>query len=734
MNPGYPDQDARPSPKSNGGRWAEHAREWHSRLAIAVAGLLGFLTLSGLSIWLLPFSVANQVTVFAHTLLGLAFLVPAAWYLVRHWRRYWRDPLSHLQLLGYIGAAVLLLCLVSGGVLTYEAAVHTRIRYGWDTLHIVTTLAILAFVLPHILLVVLRDRRGSAASDNVVVTRAAGRYGQGALVLAIVCVALVAVAWFAYNTPRLRNRFPSDYSYKYGKDRPFAPSLARTSTGGAMDDRLLSGSASCGTSGCHQQIVEEWQSSAHRYSAMDAGFQKVQMNMAQQNGPESTRYCGGCHDPISLFSGTKNLFVATEKLTSLHGYQEGISCLACHSIRKVDLKGNANYVVVQPTRYMFELDYDQNPRPATRFLRDFIIRAYPRQHVKDLSKTLFKTPEYCAACHKQFIDQEINNVGWVQLQNQYDNWRQSRWNHPGDPRKTIECRECHMPLVASTDPAAGDASDYNRTPNDGKHRSHRFVAANQFMPAVLKLPGWQKQLELTDRWLTGQYDIPEIADKWAHGPAVGMELVTPDEVRPGEKVDVKLVLTSNKVGHDFPTGPLDIIQAWVELIVTDDHGNVVMQTGTVNAKGFIQPGTFMFKAEPVDQNGNLIDRHNLWEMVGVRYRRSLFPGFSDTADFSFWCPQLAPVRTKKFPQQLSYDIKVPGKSAGQLHVTARLCYRKIDQFLLNFLFGEKAGLTSPVTAMTSQSRDIKVVGGEAPAPERTRAQRPETAPVRTRTP
>ena len=43
----------------------------------------------------------------------------------------------------------------------------------------------------------------------------------------------------------------------------------------------------------------------------------------------------------------------------------------------------------------------------------------------------------------------------------------------------------------------------------------------------------------------------------------------------------------------------------------------------------------MFKAEPVDQYGNLIDRHNLWEMVGVRYRRSLFPGFSDTAEYSF---------------------------------------------------------------------------------------------------
>jgi len=102
-----------------------------------------------------------------------------------------------------------------------------------------------------------------------------------------------------------------------------------------------------------------------------------------------------------------------------------------------------------------------------KFLSDFLIRAYPRHHVQSLQHKLFKSPEFCAACHKQFIDEEINQVGWVQLQNQYDNWRKSRWNEPGDPQKTIECRECHMPLEDSRDAASGDALDYNRTPGDG---------------------------------------------------------------------------------------------------------------------------------------------------------------------------------------------------------------------------------------------------------------------------
>jgi hypothetical protein len=381
-----------------------------------------------------------------------------------------------------------------------------------------------------------------------------------------------------------------------------------------------------------------------------------------------------------------------------------VSCLACHSIRKTDVEGNANYFIAQPRRYLFEL----KPGSAARHTRDFLIRAYPRAHQADLSKRVFKTPEYCAACHKQFIDQEVNNVGWVQLQNQYDNWRKSHWNHPGDPRKTIECRECHMPLVDSNDPASGDGLDYNRSVADGKVRSHRFLAANQFMPALLKLPGADEQIALTNRWLRGELEIPEIAHKWTKGPAVGLELQLPETARAGEPVSIRAVITSNKVGHDFPTGPLDIIQSWVEIQVTDPGGKVVFSTGGLDEKHFIQPGSFMFKAEPVDQYGNLIDRHNLWEMVGVRYRRSLFPGFSDTAEFSFRCPGGASSLSEPISDQRDFSFVLPKEGSESLQVSARLLYRKLDQYLLNFLFTEKAGLTTPVTEMARAHAEIRL--------------------------
>ena len=137
----------------------------------------------------------------------------------------------------------------------------------------------------------------------------------------------------------------------------------------------------------------------------------------------------------------------------------------------------------------------------------------------------------------------------------------------------------------------------------------------------------------------------------------------------------------------------------------------------------IAPGSFMFKAEPVDQYGNLIDRHNLWEMVGVRYRRALYPGSSDQEQFTFACPgTLVPGSTAAMKRgsrdsasvlDRADTLRAPsgGGRVTELHVTARLMYRKIDQFLLNFLFGKESGLTAPVTVMSEERKTIRVSEG-----------------------
>ncbi len=688
------------APRMNGQRRIHTG--WSTLLSKLTGIALVFLAITGLAVTFGSFRPLIQWGLLAHTAIGIACVAPLAWYTLSHWRDYAAYQFSAIVLLGYLAGIGLIVCVISGIVVTAEGLFAAQMSWGWRETHLVSTYITLGAALPHVIWLLTRVFRMLPESR---------RYVWQTSVAGLLLVVAVAPLPFLYSGPKYVNRFPDDYSYGFGKERPFAPSLAKTSTNGAFDARVLAGSNTCGTARCHVEIVKEWTPSAHRYSAMDPLFQLIQTTMAKQNGAESTRYCGGCHDPISLFSGTKNIFV--KDLTGHEGYQEGVSCLTCHSIKETDIKGNAAYTMSQPTEYLWQWQ----STGAARAARDFLIRTYPDEHNK-LSKRLFKAPQYCAACHKQFIDQEVNRVGWVQLQNQYDNWANSHWNKKGDPRKTVECRECHMPLVDSHDPAAGDTADYNRTANDGKHRSHRFVAANSLVPAMLKLDGWEKHVKLTEEWLHGGKRVPEIEDKWGKGAIVGVALAVGTQKDAGT-IPVRVVLTSNKVGHDYPTGPLDIIQSWLEIHVVDDQGREVFTSGTRDSRNFIEPGSFLFKAEPVDQHGNLIDRHNLWEMVGVRFRRALFPGYSDTVEYEVDCAGVAgPGAPGSAPGDRTRQIDIPKPvRAGKYTVTAMLEYRKVDQFLINFLLGEKSGITAPVIEIGRASAVFDV----APGTDQTRA-------------
>jgi len=228
------------------------------------------------------------------------------------------------------------------------------------------------------------------------------------------------------------------------------------------------------------------------------------------------------------------------------------------------------------------------------------------------------------------------------------------------------------------------------------------------MPLAMDLQGAQEHVDLTEKWLRGDIEITEIEDKWVKGPAVPIEIIAPEKVLPGEEVKITTVLTNNKPGHDFPTGPIDIIQAWVEIIITDQNGNEVYASGRVDENHFIEPGSFVFKVEPVDQYGNLIDKHNLWEMVGVRFNRSMFPGFSDQANFSFSCPSEVSAKKMEPVEERAFKFEAPKNQITQLNITAKLKYRKIDQYLINFLFGDNSGITTPITVISEDSKSIVV--------------------------
>ncbi|MEW6233801.1 MAG: DUF4405 domain-containing protein [Candidatus Omnitrophota bacterium] len=751
------------------------AQEWASSLTCAAAAILMYESITGLTILLLPFSLFNQFAVLLHTAIGLVSLAPITTYSCRHWQIRRHGSFNHYQLLGYGSILFFAVCALSGIVLTVQALIGIRIDALWDWIHLASGLAFLILLAIHIGILALRGGSESISTRDLQLAKLRfyrrTALGCGAL---FVMTVLPAVRYPSGESAR---PFSPDYHWRFGDDRPFAPSLARLDCQngedrvvqavlkelepsqhkpfleafhinekdrqgfrkriadsladinaleavepsiqsaldeftyqiqqrGAVSPDLLAGSESCGTAGCHKQIYQEWLPSAHRYSSLDHLFQRTQEFMAEETSPEQTRYCAGCHDPISLFAGAKNQSNIT---LSAKGADEGGSCIVCHSIVQTDTQGNADYTLRPPTPYFFE----KESHPAARWLSHFLIRAYPRHHVESYSRPLYKSPEYCGACHKQYIDKEVNtDIGRVQGQNQYDSWRKSRWFDEANPRQSLTCRECHMPLQDSQDPSSGDPSDFNRSRSDRKHRSHRFLASNQYIPLYHDLPNAELHTKLTEQWLRGEYDIPEIADRWTNGPAVQIEIAAPSSVKAGAMVPIQVILVNNKAGHDFPTGPLDMIESWLEVKVTSSTGEIAYHAGALDAGNDVLESPVIFKSIGFDRKGDLIDRHNLWDLVGAKYKRSMFPGFTDTVNLEVFCPSIAkkhaaqsPVRSAAFEMILADTVQ-----PGYMTIEAILWYRKANAVFLRRIYGVDTPIRAPITDISRAVSELTIEG------------------------
>lgn len=676
------------------------ARGWTSKLAIAVSALLAILGATGLWIWLAPFSVAAELQVLAHTALGLALLLPYGIFQVRHLRQWSGQKLTAVMALGYALMALVIVCSASGIVLTFQAAAGPRRDEVWSLLHLASGAGTCALLPLHLALAWWRRR--AALRQSAELARALPQFAQGAGAW-LGCAALaLGTATLLWPEPRVHRDLPADYSlpvyaqqFEEYQGSPFAPAYARTASGMLVEPHVLADSASCGTSGCHEEILAEWQPSAHRFSAMNPPFQAVQRLFADDRGAAETRYCAGCHDPISLFAGDKDIH---QKDLSAAGMQEGVSCVVCHSIETVDQRGNADYVLRPPSKYLWE-----GESGLRKWLSNFLIRSYPRQHLADYDRNVLRTPEFCGACHKQFIPEALNRFGASPGQNQYDEWRQSQW-HSDDPHTDLSCRDCHMRLVSdSRDPGRGEAGDQRRSAGDGKHRHHGTIATNFLMPMVLKLPHWERQVELTEEWIRGETVVPEIEHVWPSGPVATVEILAPAALEAGSEASVRVLVRNAKVGHAFTTGPLDFMQSWVHLTVEDAAGRRLAEWGALDPitraiRGFGEEphrignardqGTLVLEGMPLDAAGQLLEKHQLWNKAGGLGVRQVYAGHSDT--------------------QL-YRFQVPSDARSPLRIRARLEFRRYRQDFLDLVVPEMeraSGLIQPV--LTQDSDEVEV--------------------------
>jgi len=759
----------------NGNQQNDLVPDRRSLFTWAASALLFYALASGAIIAWMPFGPHAQYTILVHTIVGVASLLPLVGIVCLHWRRWHGHASGAAALISLAAITVLGLCLLSGLAITAQAAGSDSVHDLLQPLHAVSSIALGALLLAHLAPVFLRYRGKTATPHRA---RHYQILWIAAIVTAVP-FGVTQWLSSSQSPATHFQAFVDDYDWRYGDDRPFWPSraaiemspwraaldeslamhlgaerfeqfralvaelphsdggyitrarkalqalapdasardavdrslasaAAALKESGAISTAAMTGDEGCGYSDCHEQIYAEWQPSAHGFAAIDFLYRDVQELLAESRSVAETRSCAGCHDPVALLGGERNgESIAGDDLV-IH---EGISCVVCHSISETDTLGNGGYTMRVPQRYLFADEVG-----AGGFWNRFLIRGYPEQHVRTFQRPLYKESEYCAACHKQVLTPGSNTpIGFAQDQNEYDSWREGHWYDEDDPDKTIKCRECHMPLVDSEDPASGDDVDAYRTSDDKKHRSHRMLGSNMYIPVVQEIEGGEEQSEATISWLRGDIEIPEIAGKWTTGAVVDMTIVAPDQIAPGELVDLRIILHNNKTGHDFPAGPLDLLESWVEITVTDNLGRRLMHLGDPDGDHPTIDAPIVYKADWYDEQGMPVERHNLWDVVGASYTRQIESGGADIVEVPFRCPAIARPRlsgsaSEEGSGERRSDVvfSIDNEAVTQLTVEARLLYRKANPEFLRMIYGLERTIDAPIIELNSARHTIRV--------------------------
>jgi tetratricopeptide (TPR) repeat protein len=489
-----------------------------------------------------------------------------------------------------------------------------------------------------------------------------------------------------------------------GPNNPFFPSSATTTTGDVIPSDFFLTSETCGR--CHRDIYDQWNASVHHFSSFNNQWYRKSIEYMQDVvGTEPSKWCAGCHDHAVFFNGQFDRPIRDQIDTP--EAQAGLGCTSCHSIVHVgSTMGQGDFVIEYPPLH----DLATSDNPVLSWAHDQLVAVAPEPHRRTFLKPFHReqSEAFCSTCHKVHLDTPVNDYRWVRGFNAYDNWQASGVSGEGArsfyyPPQAQTCNDCHMPRVASDDPAA----------KDGYVRSHRFAAANTALPFV---NGDTEQLEAVQDFLkAGQVsvdifgisrapetasptaqplaadNIPTIASTFGVGeesPQLGIRGatttgpvaevfapldVTPVAVRRGESIRVEVVVRTRNVGHFFPGGTVDAFDVWVELEAFDNQGRVLLHSGSVanEGEGPVDPAAHFYRSRQLDAHGNVINKRNAWMTRSVAYVRLIPPGAADT---------------------IHYRLHVPDDAGDQIFLRAKVNHRKFDWWYTQWAY---AGVRDP---------------------------------------
>ena len=471
-----------------------------------------------------------------------------------------------------------------------------------------------------------------------------------------------------------------DYSTRFGASSPFLPSQAKSESGDFIQVGAFPTAEYCGK--CHEDAHKQWRESAHANSFREPFYVKNVNLLIDGKGIEFSRHCEGCHNPIALFSGA-----LTKGSKIDRGFDnDGITCSVCHSIVKVQsTSGTGSYVMGAPA-VMVKADGTRIPGEVSE---DEIL-ANPELHSKAVMQDFYKTPEFCAVCHKAAVPRQLNDYKWQRAFTVYDEWQQSSWSRenplPFYRKDTVStCQTCHMKPVDAP-------NDYGAT--NGKIASHRWLGANTAIP---KFYAFDPQLQQTIGFLQDDnlgIDLFAAVDNDKQLEIAPLGRVALD-LRPGENVTLAVVIQNKKIGHSLVPEQRDFYESWVEFEVKDSAGRSLTHSGYLEPIGDLESGAHSYTNRLISKEGKWLDLHQVWETHTKPYDNTIMPGSSDLVRYQFTIPK---------------DAKFP------LSVTTKVNYRRFRQAFQNFVLGTAQNY--PIALLGSKTVQLQLSNPGSSEPDK----------------
>ena len=474
------------------------------------------------------------------------------------------------------------------------------------------------------------------------------------------------------------DKIASTYNFRFGADLPFAPGNPEVQGGGFIQPGAFPDATYCAH--CHQQAYHMWRQALHSNSFREP-FYRTSVNLLNKTkGIEFSRHCDSCHNPIGVVSGALTQNSQVDRKFD----DNGLTCMVCHSIQGLkSTSGNGGYVMGVPSvmvdesgnRIPGEVPYDE-------------ILKHSDRHSRAVMQSFYRTPEFCAACHKANLPEHLNGYKFLSAFTVFDEWQNSKFSHrnpltfyTGDFKT---CQNCHMKR------APNDLPDYGA--KDGTFASHSWAAGNTGVPFYY---GFDEQLDKTIKFLqAGDYlnvdifGIKKANEEQVKGPLGSV----PIHIDPNDILDAYVVIQNKNIGHSLIPEVRDLYEAWVEFIVKDPQGIDIYHSGFLKPDGNLDPRAHSFTNRIVDKDGKFVDNHQVQTIHSVAYDNTIPAGRSTL---------------------VRYRFRVPAEIKGFITITAKVNYRHYRQSYINYVMGNDHP-AYPVVEITARTRTLQI-GDNAPS-------------------